>query len=94
MSTMRPTDPETIAALRFTARVLGHETAYVLDGRFYFPLGAGWSLAVSPDDAGRFRLGAFYGRTEVATLWCLTGDRRRLADLALGLRDELAALAA
>lgn len=91
---LRPPDSETIAALRFLSRVLGTDSAFALDGRFHFPLDGPWSLALSPDDADRFRLGAFYGQTEVATLWCLTGDRRRLADLALGLRDEVAALVA
>jgi hypothetical protein len=92
VTTMRPLDRDTITALRLVGRVLGTPTTYQLDGRFHFPLGGGWSLALSPDDAGRFRLGAFYGRTEVATLWCLEGDRRRLADLALGLRSEVAGL--
>lgn len=89
---MRPLDKNTVAALRLLGRLLGEPCAYQLDGRFHFAVAPGWSLAVSPDDAGRFRLGAFYGAEEVATLWCLERDRRRLADLALGLRREIAAL--
>lgn len=92
MNTMRPPDKHLITALRLTGRVLGTDAAYALDGRFHFPVDGPWTLALSPDDAGRFRLSAFYGRTEVATLWCLERDRRRLADLALDLRREIAAL--
>lgn len=92
MSTMRPVDKNTITALRVVARALGQDCAFQHEGRFHFPVGGGFSLAVSPDDAGRFRVACFYGAEEVATLWSFERDLRRLADLALALREEVAAL--
>jgi hypothetical protein len=94
MTTLRPLDRETVAALRMVGRVLGQDCAYVDGDRFVFPLGDEWALAISPDDAGRFRISACYGLTEVATLWSLAKDPRRLADLARGLRREIVALVA
>lgn len=90
----QPADRETIAALVLAGRLLGADCAWQLDGKFYFPLGDGWAVGISPDDAGRFRVAAFYGRTEVATMWASNGDWDRLADLILALQAETAALAA
>jgi hypothetical protein len=94
MTTLRPTDRDTITALRVVGRALGTDAAYQHDGGFHFILSGGWSLRLSPDDAGRFRLSACYGATRVATLWALARDRDRLADLALAARQEIADLAA
>jgi hypothetical protein len=90
----RPADRDTIAALIYAGRLLGADCAWQADGCFYFPLGDGWAVSISPDSAGRFRVGACYGRTEVATMWASVGDWHRLADLVLALRAETAALAA
>lgn len=89
-----PTDRETVTALRLIARALEQECAYAEDGRFWFPLSDTWALAVSAEAGGRFRLSACYGQTEVCTLWALAHDRRRLADMAQGLRAEVHALRA
>jgi hypothetical protein len=89
-----PTDRQTVAALRTVADALGETCAYAYDGRFWFVVSDVWSLTLSPDDAGRFRLDACYGRTRVASLWCRAEDHRRLADLAVGLRVETDALTA
>lgn len=94
MTATQPLDRQTVAALRVVARVLDQDCAYVDDGRFVFPLDDGWALAIFPDSAGRFRISACYGRTEVATLWALAENPRRLADLAVGLRREVSALTA
>lgn len=94
MTDSRPLDRQTIAALIVIGRALDQDAASVDGERFIFPLSAEWALALSPDSAGRFRVSACYGRTEVATLWSLAEDRRRLADLATGLRQEIEALSA
>jgi hypothetical protein len=92
LTTATPTRRDTIKALRLVGRTLDVGCAHQRGGRFYFDLGGGWLLGLSPDDAGRFRVSALYGSTEVATLWSLAGDHDRLAALVLGLRNELAAL--
>ena len=89
----RPSSRDILKALHVVARITGSGAAFVRDGSYYFELGDGWLLSVSPDDAGRFRVGALYGSTEVARLWSLAGDHGRLAALARGLQTEIAALA-
>lgn len=92
MTASQPLHHQTIAALRLVGRVLEQDCAYVDGARFVFPLGDEWALAISPDSAGRFRISACFGLAEVATLWALAENPRRLADLALGLRREITAL--
>lgn len=92
--TAPPTRLQTLVALRVVARELGVDCGFQRDGRFYFELGEGWLLALSADDAGRFRVAALYGSTEVGSLWSLAGDLGRLAALVRDLHAEVAALAA
>lgn len=94
MQTRKPTDRQTIEALRLVARALETDAAYVFEGRFHFRLDSRWSVAISPDSAGRFRVSVFRGARQGATLWTLAGDRDRLADLVLSAKAEVAALAA
>lgn len=89
---MRPTDRETIAVLRIVAALMGERCTYTLAGSFYFPAGSRWALRVSPDDAGRFRLQACHGGRPMATMWCLSEDRDRLADLVLSFKAETQAV--
>lgn len=88
----RPSDRQTIEVLRHVGRLMGASATYALAGSFYFPVDNRWSLRVSPDDAGRFRLQACYGGRSLATMWCLGDDRDRLADLVAGFRAEVQAL--
>lgn len=94
MHVRKPTDRETIAALRHVGQVLGTTTAFVHEGSFHFRLDSRWSLAISPEDAGRFRVSIFRDARERAIVWSLAGDRDRLADLALAAQAEVLALAA
>lgn len=88
----RPSDRETVSVLRYVGRCMGAPCLYTIGGLFYFPVGGRWSLSVSPDDAGRFRLQACDGGRPVATMWCLGADRDRLADLVAGFQAEVQAL--
>lgn len=88
----QPNIRQTIAALRVVGRALGATCAYAYDGAFWFEVSDVWSLTISPDSAGRFRVDACYGRTRVSSLWCRAGDHRRLAELAVGLRTQTDAL--
>lgn len=88
----RPTDRQTIEVLRLVARTMGAPVTYVYGGRFYFPLDERWALAISPDDAGRFRVEACFGGRPVSTMWSLGIDRERLADLVAAFLAEVDAL--
>lgn len=88
----RPSDRQTVGALRTVACALGLHCASVVGGTYYFIVSDEWALAVRPDDAGRFRVTACYGRSDVATLWAQADDRSRLADLAREFKAEIEAL--
>lgn len=88
----KPTDAQTLTALKTVGHALGLSSSRVVRGVYYFIVSDSWALGLSPDDAGRFRLSALYGRTEVATLWALADDLGRLADLARGFKAEVDAL--
>lgn len=87
-----PTDKQTLGALRLVGEVLDVDCARVADHSYWFVVGECWALGVRPDDAGRFKLRACYGATEVATLWATADDLGRLADLARGFKAEIEAL--
>lgn len=88
----KPTDVQTIRALRDVARALDVPCAHVVGGVYYFVVSETWALGIWPDDAGRFRLSACYGEIEVARLWATVEDPRRLADLAQDFKAEVQAL--
>ncbi len=91
----RATVPELVRAVSLVGRIVGAgQAVYCFEGRFALPLGAGWSLVLSPDDAGRFRLDAVLRGHVRATMWALVGDDARLSELAYQAETEAAALAA
>lgn len=94
LSTAPPTRLDTLVATRVVALALDVPVAYETADTAYFELGGGWLLGLRPDSAGRMRVLACYGSTELATLWSLARDHGRLAALARGLRAEVAALEA
>ncbi len=78
----RPTDRQTLVALRAVARALDLQCASVVDGSYYFIVSDEWALSISPDDAGRFVLQACYGSRQVARLWAFADNLGRLTELA------------
>lgn len=92
---MHPSIHKLVRALHLIGRLLDvAEADYCFEGRFAFPLAEDWSLLISADGAGRFRLDACHRSRVVATMWCLAEDLDRLEDLVLGARHEAAVLAA
>lgn len=83
-----PTTLDLIGALRFVASLVGAD-CYYHEHRFHFPLDDEWSLALSPDSAGRLRVEACHRTRTVDIRWAHVRDRSRLAELALGLRDQV-----
>ncbi len=83
-----------LRAVRLVGEIVGAKTAiYCFEGRIAVPLGAGWALVLSMDDAERLRLDACLSGRVRATMWCLADDESRLADLALAAEAEATALA-
>lgn len=88
---MRPTNRELARALRLIGHLLDEREAdYCFEGRFRFRLSDDWSLVVSTDDAGRFRLEACLRSRVRCTLWTLAADTARLEALVLAARREAA----
>lgn len=92
--TGKPSIRQFVRAAKIVGRAAGSQRAsYCFDGRISVPLDNGWSLVISPDDAGRFRVAACRSGRARATMWALAGDDARLAELALTASLEAAALA-
>lgn len=91
----RATIEQLVHAVKVVAAEVGAEEGiYCFGGRIAVPLGGGWSLAISPDDAERLRIEACFGGCVMASMWSFVGDGVRLAELASSARSEAAALAA
>lgn len=72
----------TFDLLRSVSDQLGVSVCFYLGGTFHFELGRrGWTLAVKPDSAGRFRVSVCEFAAEVSTKWVSSTDRARLARL-------------
>lgn len=84
-----PTGAETYAALQRIACVFGMHTCWLYRGRYHFTVGAGWTIALSPDSAGRFRVDTCRHTRTVSSLWVLGVDHASLAGVVFALRDQL-----
>lgn len=89
-----PSMLQTVEALIAIRDALDEQCCYQIGGRFHFRLNAVWTVALSADSAGRFRIEACYCGRPLATMWALAGDLDRIADLALAARSEVLALSA
>lgn len=92
--TGRPNDRQTVEALIAIRDALDQPCCYHLAGRFHFQLDGSWTLALSAESAGRFRIACCRSGRPAATMWALAGDLDRLADLARRARVEVLALSA
>lgn len=82
-----PDADATWRALRLLSRVLDTTICWHYQGAYHFKLEDGWTLALSPQSAGRFRLEACKWTRPVSTLYAFEGDDDRLASAALDLED-------
>lgn len=85
----KPTKAQTYTAAVAVADALEQRIAFVYRGAFHFRLGDGWTLALSSEDAGRFRLDACRWTDPVSTLWALSDGHERLAALATEMAAEI-----
>lgn len=86
---MSPTGAETYEALLLIASVLGMHSCWLYRRRYHFTVGEGWTIALSPDSAGRFRLDTCRHTRIESSLWVLGDDHASLACVAAALRDQL-----
>lgn len=75
--------PETslIDAIYLAAEELDEWICYAYEGRYHFPLGGGWSLALSTDSADRIRIDSCRLTRPVSTMWTPARQGDRLAGL-------------
>lgn len=77
-------------ALLTVKRLLGDPEQHYRMGRIHFSLGgSGWSIALSPESAGRIRVEACRQWRPVDTRWCLAQDLDRLAEVVRSITDEV-----
>lgn len=72
-------------ALLLAGALLGDYECFYLRRRFHFVLSAGWSIAISTESAGRFRVEACQLSRPRNTLWSLDGEDEHLAGAILEL---------
>lgn len=65
--------------------LLSTDECFYRDGSFHFPRDGGWSIAICPETARRFRLSACYLSQPRVTLWSLDGEDDHLAGIVLEL---------
>lgn len=87
-----PTDEEVYLTLVRVGALLGFRRVYHLHGRYHFAFGDGWSLAVSPESAGRFRIDACRDAVPVGTLWSFADDSGRLGGVVQRVAEEIRAV--
>lgn len=70
--------------------LLEQDTCWLHQRKYHFKLDdeGYWTLAVSEDSSGRFRLETCALGSPTATLWTLPGDKARLADVVRELGED------
>lgn len=87
----RPDLPATLDALDTIAGILGANVCWLFRGGYHFRLPLdGWTLALTPESADRFRVEACYRTRPRSTVWVLAPDVARLACVAREIADEAA----
>lgn len=88
----RPSPERIIDVLTRVGEALGEHVCWLYDGSFHFRLPeAGWTIAVTPESARRFRLESCRATAPRSTVWVLEDDDARLARVVQRLADEVRA---
>lgn len=90
----KPTASQLSRAVLVAASVLESDRCWAYGGKVWLRLGGDWHLAISPDDAGRFRLDACKASAISDTLWVLCEDESRLRVLVQEAREAATAVLA
>lgn len=90
-----PSDARVFQALVAVSAELGERYAYWHQGAYHFPTEVdGWTIALTPESADRFRIDACFFGAPATTLWTFSDDLARLAAVVVGLAREVRALSA
>lgn len=90
-----PSSPRVFRALVAVADVLGERFAYGHEGAYHFTLGVdGWTIALTPESADRFRIEACLYGVSRSTLWSFSDDLDRLAAVVADLARDVRVLSA
>lgn len=84
-----PSSQDLLDALLVAARVLDNMVCWVIQDRFHFALGSGWSLALSADSAERIRIEACHRSVPRSSMWTLAHDHARLAAVVERMSNEV-----
>lgn len=77
------------------SREMGERYAYWHRGAYHFPCGVdGWTMALTPESADRFRIDACCHGVPRSTLWSFSDDLDRLAAVVVGLARDVRVLSA
>lgn len=85
-----PATSETLYVLRYAADLLDVTTCWYYLGAYHFRLGQTWSVAITPESAGRLRVDTCRLTISRDTRWCRCCDLRRLRNLILDAADVTA----
>ena len=81
-----------LRALREVAALLQADRCWLYQRRYHFALCDGWTIAISPDSAGRIRIDACRWTRSRTTLWALESDTDRLAGVVCELVQDIDAV--
>jgi hypothetical protein len=88
--TAPPAPDRTWATLQRVGALLGLTRCWYWNRAYHFPVGdEGWTIAVRPESAGRFRVDGCQWSVPRVTLWALASDEDRLAGAVLDLREQI-----
>jgi hypothetical protein len=73
------------STLAQVAELLAAERCYTFRRSYHFPLGQGWTIAITPESAARFRVEACKWSRPVVRYWTLATDEARLESLVLDI---------
>ena len=75
------------AALNVAADVLGVDVCWLYRGDFHFRLSGDWTVSLTPESAGRLRIGTWQSLAERDRKWVRSRDSSRVAALVRDARE-------
>jgi len=77
------------SALRTAGAYLELDVTWLYNGSYHFRLGRGFTIALTPESAGRVRVDACRWTRPLTTLWALLEDTERIGSIVAELHGEV-----